>query len=81
MKEDITMDIMEKIEEIIGKLNVDKSLLKKFKKNPTKTIEGLVSGLDFDKESIEKIVEAVKAKVDLTQVGGFLSKLFGKKKK
>lgn len=35
---------------------------------------------DIKMDIKEKIVEAVKAKVDISQVGGFLSKLFGKKK-
>lgn len=67
------MDIKEKIEEIVAKLKGDKNLTRSFKKNPVKTIEDLI-GVDLPDEQIEKIVEAVKAKIS---AGGFIEKIKG----
>lgn len=74
-------EIKAKIEEIVAKLQKDSGLLDKFKKDPVKTVEGLI-GVDLPDDVIKKIVDGVKAKIDLKQVGSFLSKikgLFGKK--
>lgn len=72
------MDIKEKIEELVEKLKSDKDLLKKFQNDPVKTVEDLV-GMDLPDDQIEKVVEAVKAKISLDKLGGALGGLFGKK--
>lgn len=72
------MDIKEKIEEIIGKLKGDKSLTKDFKKDPAKTVKGLLGNIDLDEDQIKSIIEAVKAKI---ATGGFLDKIKGLFKK
>lgn len=72
------MDIREKIEEIVEKIKGDKNLLAKFQKNPVSVIEDLI-GIDLPNDQVNKVVEAVKAKISLDKVGGMLGGLFGKK--
>jgi len=72
------MDIREKIEEIVEKIKNDKNLLAKFQKNPVAVIEELI-GIDLPDDQVNKVVEAVKAKISLDKVGGMLGGLFGKK--
>ena len=72
------MDIQKIITDAVAKLKADDKLLENFKKNPTKVLETLV-GIDLPDDQIEKLVEAVKAKINLDKVGGLLGGLFGKK--
>ena len=72
------MDIREKIVEIVEKIKGDKNLLAKFQKNPVSVIEDLI-GIDLPNDQVNKVVEAVKAKISLDKVGGMLGGLFGKK--
>ena len=75
------MDIKEKIEELGKKITSDKNLLKKFEKDPIKVVEDLI-GIDLPNDTVEKVVEGVKAKINLDKVGdalGALGGLFGKK--
>ena len=77
--EERTMDfIKDKIEDIVEKIKKDPKLLQKFKDEPIKTVEGLI-GIDLPDDQIEKIVDAVKAKINLDKVGDLLGGLFGKK--
>ena len=83
-KEENAMDILEqlkdKVEEIVEKITSDKKIAAKFKADPISTVEELL-GIDLPNDQIEKIVEAVKAKVTLDNVSdllGGLGKLFGK---
>ena len=71
-------NIMEKINEIVEKLQENKDLMAKFKKDPVKAVEGLL-GVDLPDEVIEKVVDGVKAKVafdKLDDAADFLKKLF-----
>ena len=80
-------ELKEKIEAIVKKLTENKELMQDFKTNPIKTVEKLL-GIDLPDETIEKIVDGVKAKItmdkidDLTDgklgdaLGGMLKKLF-----
>ena len=68
------MDIKEKITEIIEKLKTDKDLMTKFKEEPVKTIESLIE-VNLPDESIEKIIEGVKAKINIDDAKEGLSKL------
>lgn len=72
------MDIKGKIDEITGKIKGDKELGDKFKKDPVKTVEGLI-GIDLPDDQIKGIADAVKAKIDLGDIGDKLGGLFGKK--
>ena len=70
-----------KIDDIVEKIKKDPKMLEKFQKEPVKTVEGLI-GMDLPDDQIMKIVDAVKAKLNLDKVGdllGGLGGLFGKK--
>ena len=74
------MDIKAKIEQVVGKLLSDKTLLNKFNQNPVAVIEQLV-GVDLPDDLVNQLIDGVKAKITLDQVGnvlGGLGKLFGK---
>ncbi len=79
------MDIKAKIEELVEKIKSDKNLLAKFKSDPIAAVEGLI-GIDLPNDQIEKIVDGIKAKLQIDDIGdaleGLGSKLgglFGKK--
>ena len=67
-----------KIEEVVNKIKKDDKLLEKFKKDPVKTVEGLI-GIDLPDDQIEKLVDGIKAKISLDSIGDKLGGLFGKK--
>ncbi len=72
------MDIKEKIEGIVEKVTKDKSLMEKFQKNPTKTVEDLL-GVDLPDDVVEKVVEGVKGKISVDKLSGVaesIKKLF-----
>lgn len=74
------MDIKAKIEEIVKKLMADKTLMARFERNPASVIEEYV-GIDLPDEQVNQLVEGIKAKIKLDQVGdvlGGIGKLFGK---
>ena len=74
------MDIKAKIEEIVKKLMSDKNLMAKFERKPASVIEQLV-GVDLPDQQVNQLVEGIKAKIKLDQVGdvlGGIGKLFGK---
>ena len=71
------MDIKAKIEEIVKKLQSDKTLLASFQSEP---VEKLLD-INLPDEMIEKVVEGVKAKIKVDDVKGILDGvkgLFGK---
>lgn len=72
------MNIKEKIEELVEKIKSDKDLMKKFQADPVATIEEL-AGVDLPNDQIEKVADAIKAKLSLDKLGGALGGLFGKK--
>ena len=72
------MDIKAKIEEIVEKIKNDKQIMEKFQKDPVAVIEDLI-GIDLPNDQVEKVVDAVKAKISLDKVGDMLGGLFGKK--
>lgn len=74
------MDIKAKIEEVVKKLTSDKNLMAKFEKNPVSVIEQLI-GIDLPDEQINQLIDGIKAKIKLDQVGdvlGGIGKLFGR---
>ena len=74
------MDIKAKIEEVVKKLMNDKSLLTKFERNPVSVIEELI-GIDLPDQQVNQLIEGIRAKIKLDQVGdvlGGIGKLFGK---
>jgi hypothetical protein len=74
------MDIKAKIEEIVQKLLSDKNLMAKFDRNPAAVIEELI-GIDLPNDQVNQLIEGIKAKIKLDQVGdvlGGIGKLFSK---
>lgn len=72
------MDIKEKIETIVEKVKNDKGFAEKFKNDPVKAIES-VSGIDLPDDMVDKVVDAVKAKITTDKAGdllGGIKKLF-----
>lgn len=74
------MDIKAKIEQIVKKLLSDKDLMAKFERNPASVIEEYV-GIDLPDEQVNQLIEGIKAKIKLDQVGDALGKLSGLFKK
>ena len=76
------MNIKEKIEELVEKIKNDDALQAKFAKDPIGAVEQLL-GIDLPNDQIEKIVDGIKAKLAIDDIGDALGKLgglFGKKK-
>lgn len=71
-----TMDIKDKIEEIVSKIKSDKKFAKKFKEDPIKAVES-VFGIDLPDEQIKPLIEGIKAKI----AGDKASGIFGSIKK
>ncbi len=78
------MDIKEKIEELVEKVKGDKDFAAKFKADPIKAVESVL-GIDLPDDKIKDIIDGVKAKVSLDdlgdKLGGIADKiggLFGK---
>lgn len=74
------MDIKKKVEELVEKIQKNPKLLKEFKEDPVKVVEEL-TGLDLPDDDIKKLVELVKAKIDLEKMGDLLGGLGGLLKK
>ena len=76
------MEIKEMLESLVEKIQKDDKLVEKFKKDPVATVEQLV-GIDLPSDQLEKLVEAIKAKITVDDIGdalGMLGGLLGKKK-
>lgn len=74
----MAIDIKKIIEDIINKIKGDKDIGEKFKKDPTKTVEGLI-GVDLPDDQVNAVVEGVKAKINLDGITDKLGGLFGKR--
>ncbi len=79
------MDIKEKIEELVDKIKNDKDIKDEFMKDPVAVVEKL-AGVDIPEDKIDEVVDAIKAKVKLDDIGDVLGGLgdkigglFGKK--
>lgn len=76
------INIKEMIEELVEKILSDKALKEKFMKDPITVVEKLI-GIDPPNDKIEKLVDGIKAKITIDDIGdalGALGGLFGKKK-
>ena len=71
------MNIKAKIEEIVNKLKTDKTLMSRFTNDPVSVVEELI-GIDLPNDQIEKLVDGIKAKLNMDKLGGALGGLFGK---
>ncbi|MCM1131922.1 MAG: hypothetical protein NC340_00460 [Ruminococcus flavefaciens] len=74
------MDIKSKIDELVNKVKNDKDFGKKFQENPTKAVEGIL-GVDLPDDQINKIIDGIKAKISIDDIGSKLGGLFNKVKK
>ena len=77
---DIKEMLKDTIEDVVNKIKSDKTIADKFQKDPIGTVEKLLN-VDLPNEQLEPLVEAVKAKINLDNIGdmiGGLGKLFGK---
>lgn len=62
------------IEKAVDKAKNDPDFVKKFQKDPEKTIES-VAGVNIPDGYLDKIIAGVKGKISLDAVGGILGKL------
>lgn len=72
----MAFDIKKKAEELVEKIKENPALLKEFKENPVKVVEGII-GIDLPDDQIKQVAELVKAKIDLDKVGDLLGGLGG----
>lgn len=72
------MDIKEQITKTVEKITTDKTLMDQFQKDPIKTVEK-VMGIDLPDDTVKKIVDGVKSKINVDKVSdalGGIKKLF-----
>ena len=77
---DFKKEIQEKIDELVEKVKSDKNIAAKFQRDPIATVEELL-GIDLPNDQIEKVVDMIKAKINMDKISGALGgigKLFGK---
>lgn len=71
-------DIIKYVEQIVAKLTGNNSMIEKFKADPGKTVTDIL-GVKLDKNILQQVIEAVKGKLNLGDVGkvatGFFAKL------
>lgn len=67
------MDIKAEIEKIIAQITKDGDLKEKFMKDPAGAVKGVVG--DVDKDTLDKIIEAVKAAIGKEGVSGIGDKI------
>ena len=70
-------NLKEKAEQIVAKLRSDEKLMENFQKNPASVLEEYL-GVDLPDDQVNKLVEAIKAKVQLDKLGSTLGGLFRK---
>ncbi len=78
-------DIMELIEQVVEKITGDENTIENFKKDPIAAVKKIIGNIDLDNELLDKIVEAVKGKINLDEIKDkaegifdFAKGLFGK---
>lgn len=72
------MDVKEQIRKAAEKISKDKKLQEQFQKEPVKALESIL-GVDLPDDVVNKVVEGVKAKLNLDKASGAvdaLKKLF-----
>lgn len=75
------LDIKEKVEELVEKISSNKALKEQFMKDPIEVLEKVLN-VDLPNDQLDKVVDAVKAKLAVDDIGdalGALGGLFGKK--
>ena len=72
----MAFDIKKEVEKLVDKIQENPQLLKKFKDEPIPVVEELI-GMDLPDAEIMKVVELIKAKIDLDKAGDLLKGLGG----
>ncbi|OPL08921.1 MAG: hypothetical protein AVO33_08395 [delta proteobacterium ML8_F1] len=70
------MDIKEKIEAIVDKIQSSKTFKSQFEADPVKAVESVL-GMDLPDDQIEELIEAVKGKISLDKAGDLMGKVKG----
>ena len=71
------------IDQVVEKLTGNKNAVAQFKKDPMGTVKKVLGNIDLDNDMLEKIVAAVKGKINLDEIGekvGGLKNVLGKLK-
>ena len=71
------MDIKAEIEKIVSSLKGDSDTMERFKKNPLETVKSLVGNV-IPEEQLDKVVDAVKAKVATDSISDKVHDILGK---
>ena len=66
----------EKVDEIVKKVQSDPTILANFQKNPVKVVESII-GVDLPDDQINSIIDAVKAKISIDDIGNSIKGLLG----
>lgn len=72
------MGAIDQIKDTVEKITKDENLMKEFKSDPIKAVEKVI-GKDLPDDTVEKIVDGVKAKISADKAGdmlGAIKKLF-----
>lgn len=71
------MDIKAKIDEVVNKVKNDKNFAEKFQSEPVKAVEDII-GVDLPDDQVKGIIDGVKAKINLGNVGDKVGDIAGK---
>ena len=74
--DDGDFDVKELVEKAVSTIKGDDNLLESFKSNPIKVVEKILN-VDLPDEILEKIVEAVKAKINIDDAKDVVGKIAG----
>ncbi|MBQ7301279.1 MAG: hypothetical protein IJW77_15750 [Clostridia bacterium] len=74
--DDGDFDVKELVEKAVSTIKGDDNLLESFKSNPIKVVEKILN-VDLPDEILEKIVEAVKAKINIDDAKDVVGKITG----
>ncbi|MBR2131698.1 MAG: hypothetical protein IJ955_04020 [Oscillospiraceae bacterium] len=69
-------NIKKMVEDVLEKLQKNPELLEKFQEDPVATLEKVL-GVDLPDDQVEKLVDGIKASMDLDKLGGMLKGLGG----
>lgn len=58
------------IDQVVEKLTGNKNAVAQFKKDPMGTVKKILGNIDLDNDMLEKIVSAVKGKINLDEIAG-----------
>ena len=58
------------IDQVVEKLTGNKNAVAQFKKDPMGTVKQILGNIDLDNDVLEKIVSAVKGKINLDEIAG-----------